>query len=141
MLRIKELRIENGLTQKEFAEKIESTSKSVWAYENNVAVPPLDVLNRMADFFQCSIDYLTGRSDDFGNVTVYEQTGDLARLSSDEQKIIDVVRKKSPNCPVDWISFYAELPPYMQESIFAELKGMHLGYTVSKNKNSKENNA
>lgn len=141
MLRIKELRIENGLTQKEFAEKIESTSKSVWTYENNVAVPPLDVLNRMADFFQCSIDYLTGRSDDFGNVTVYEQTGDLARLSSDEQKIIDVVRKKSPNCPVDWISFYAELPPYMQESIFAELKGMHLGYTVSKNKNSKENNA
>lgn len=141
MLRIKELRIENGLTQKEFAEKIESTSKSVWAYENNVAVPPLDVLNRMADFFQCSIDYLTGRSDDFGNVTVYEQTGDLARLSSDEQKIIDVVRKKSPNCPVDWISFYAELPTYMQESIFAELKGMHLGYTVSKNKKSKENNA
>lgn len=139
MLRIKELRIENGLTQKEFAEKIESTSKSVWAYENNVAVPPLDVLNRMADFFQCSIDYLTGRSDDFGNVTVYEQTGDLARLSSDEQKIIDVVRKKSPKCPVDWISFYAELPTYMQESIFAELKGMRLGYTVSKNKKSKEN--
>lgn len=141
MFRLKELRHERQLTQKQLAEKLGISQQVIGYYENEINQPSLEMLAEMADFFQCSIDYLTGRSDDFGNVTVYEQTGDLARLSSDEQKIIDVVRKKSPNCPVDWISFYAELPPYMQESIFAELKGMHLGYTVSKNKKSKENNA
>lgn len=31
MLRIRELRLENNLTQKELAEKISSTSKNIWA--------------------------------------------------------------------------------------------------------------
>ena len=130
MLRIKELRIEKQLSQRELASKINSTNKSIWAYENGIAVPPLDVLTKMADFFSCSIDYLTGRSDDFGNVTVYNADS----LSEEEQKIIDVLRKSAPIYPAEWISMYAELPAYMQERIFAELKGMNLGYKVSKKK-------
>lgn len=58
MLRIRELRLENNLTQKELAEKISSTSKNIWAYENQISIPPLDVLIKLADFFNCSIDYL-----------------------------------------------------------------------------------
>jgi len=61
MLRIRELRLENNLTQKELAEKISSTSKNIWAYENQISIPPLDVLIKLADFFNCSIDYLGGR--------------------------------------------------------------------------------
>ena len=41
MLRIRELRLENNLTQKELAEKISSTSKNIWAYENQISIPPL----------------------------------------------------------------------------------------------------
>lgn len=51
MLRIRELRLENNLTQKELAEKISSTSKNIWAYENQISIPPLDVLIKLADFF------------------------------------------------------------------------------------------
>ena len=72
MLRIKELRNEKGLTQKQLAEKIYSTDKNIWAYESQVAVPPLDTLIKLADFFNCSLDYLVGRSDDFGNINVIE---------------------------------------------------------------------
>lgn len=39
MLRIRELRLENNLTQKELAEKISSTSKNIWAYENQISIP------------------------------------------------------------------------------------------------------
>lgn len=138
MLRIKELRIEFCLTQKELAEKINSTSKSIWAYENKVAIPPLDVLTKLADVFQCSIDYLTGRSDDFGQITV-QQTDGINSLTVEEQKIIDVLRRNTSINAGDFLTMYAELPTYMQESIFAELKGMHLGYTVSKKKKQKEN--
>ena len=135
MLKIKDLRVEFGLTQKELADKINSNSKSIWAYENKIAVPPLDVLSRLADFFQCSIDYLVGRSDDFGQVTVYQQTDGIESLTSAEQKIIDALRRNAPSNAGDFLAMYTELPSYMQESIFAELKGMHLGYKVSKNKN------
>ena len=138
MLRIKELRAEKDITQRELAEKINSTSKNIWAYENNVAIPPLDVLTRLADFFDCSIDYVSGRSDDVGNATVYRQTEDLNSLTAQEQKIIDVIRKTTPTNANEWITMYAELPRYMQESIFAELKGMYLGYSVSKSKKLKE---
>ena len=73
MLRIRELRLENNLTQKELAEKISSTSKNIWAYENQISIPPLDVLIKLADFFNCSIDYLANHSDDFGNEERQEQ--------------------------------------------------------------------
>lgn len=43
MLRIRELRLENNLTQKELAEKISSTSKNIWAYENQISIPPLGI--------------------------------------------------------------------------------------------------
>ena len=138
MLRIRELRIEKGLTQKELAEKINSTSKSIWAYENNIAVPPLDVLSKLSDVFECSIDYLVARSDDFGNVSVY-QTDNSSAISTSEQKILDTLRERTPYNPVEWMSLYAELPSYMQESIFAELKGMHLGYKAASKKKGNMN--
>lgn len=50
MLRIRELRLENNLTQKELAEKISSTSKNIWAYENQISIPPLAVV------FHCYVD-------------------------------------------------------------------------------------
>ena len=105
MLRIKELRLENSLTQKELAEKISAPSKSVWAYENNVAVPPLDVLIKLANAFGCSIDYLAGRSDDFGNVTV-RTAG--AQLTKDEERLLSVYRKLTEKNKMH-VSAYAQV--------------------------------
>ena len=93
MLRIKELRCECGSTQKELAEKINTTSKSIWAYENNGAVPPLDVLSKLADFFNCSIDYLSGRSDDFGNITIQKEKSPTDNLSAEENELLENFRR------------------------------------------------
>lgn len=90
MLRIKELRNEMGLTQKELGEKIKSTSKNIWAYENELAVPPLDVLIRLADFFNCSLDYLSSRSDDFGNISIL--SGTREQLTQEEQTLLNNFR-------------------------------------------------
>lgn len=138
MLRIRELRSENEKTQGEMAQILD-ISRQVYAnYENEVNEPPFEILIKMADFFACSLDYLLGRSDDLGNVAVYQETDKLTTLSKEEQKIIDVIRKTTPTNANEWITMYAELPRYMQESIFAELKGMYLGYSVSKSKKLKE---
>lgn len=90
MLRIKELRLLKNLTQKELAEKINSSSKNIWAYENDFATPPLDVLIRLADYFECSIDYLVSREDDFGVVKI---NGAGAELTSDEKSLLETFRK------------------------------------------------
>ena len=135
MLRLRELRLENEKTQEEMA-KILGVSRQVYAnHENGINEPSLEMLIRMANFFQCSVDFLIGNSDDFGNISVY-RTENSSALSGDEQKIIDAIRENAPYNPVEWVALYASLPAYMQESIFAELKGMHLGYkAASKKKN------
>lgn len=63
MLRIKQLREEKGISQLEFAKKINLTQQSVSAYEKGIREPSLDILKTIADFFGVSTDYLLGKSD------------------------------------------------------------------------------
>lgn len=94
MLKIKNLRVEHGLTQKELAQKLDTTDKTIWAYENGKATPPLEMLLSYANLFQCSIDYLVGREDDLGNIIIqndYEMS-----LTSSEQALIRDFRKLLP---------------------------------------------
>ena len=137
MNRIRELRVSMALTQTQLAEKVGLNQTAIGKYERGELEPSLETLKKLSSIFECSIDYIVGFSDDFGNVTVYQRTDNVAALSVDEQKIIDAVRKSAPSSPVEWVTMYSELPKYMQENIFAELKGMHLGYKVTKNQ--KEN--
>lgn len=133
--RLKELRAEKGLTQDQLSEKTGLSHGCIAMLEVEKRAPTAATLNVLADFFECSTDYLLGREDDLGNVTVHQAS---EALTMEEQKIIDVLRRRNtPMNAIEWLTMYADLPQYMQESIFAELKGMHLGYTVSKNK--KEN--
>ena len=64
--KLRALRLESGLTQKELAAKLNSTDKSIWNYENGIATPPYEVLIAYTKFFDVSADYLLGLEDDFG---------------------------------------------------------------------------
>jgi len=61
--RLKELREEKGLTQKQVAEKLNLNSVTYLHYEKAQREPPLSVLAEMAMFFNVSVDYLIGISD------------------------------------------------------------------------------
>lgn len=63
MLRIKQLREEKGISQLEFAKKINLTQQSVSAYEKGIREPSLDILKTIADFFGVTTDFLLGKSD------------------------------------------------------------------------------
>ena len=63
MLRIKQLREENNLTQEEFANKLNMTQQRISAYEKEKREPDLNTLQQIADFFGVSTDYLLGKSD------------------------------------------------------------------------------
>ena len=62
--KIKILRKNNHLTQKELAEKLFIDDSSISKYENDKAIPENQLLQKIADFFHVSIDYLLGRTDD-----------------------------------------------------------------------------
>lgn len=61
--RMKELRGELGETQTQVAEAIGITLRQYQRYEAGVQKPGLDYLIALADHFDVSLDYLTGRTD------------------------------------------------------------------------------
>lgn len=61
--RIKELRIERGLKQREMADQLGLAINSYQAYEYATRYPEFKGLIAIADFFDVSLDYLVGRSD------------------------------------------------------------------------------
>ena len=60
--KIKELRIEKQITQEELAKIVGITTASIGMYETNGRKPSYDVLNKIADYFGVSTDYLLGRN-------------------------------------------------------------------------------
>ena len=62
--RLKELRLANGLTQKELAKSIEVGRTTISEYESGKIVPKHEGLLKLANYFNVSVDYLTGVSDE-----------------------------------------------------------------------------
>lgn len=58
---LKKLRKEKGMTQTEFAEKINMSRSAYAKYETGENEPTLENLKRIADFYGCGLDLLAGR--------------------------------------------------------------------------------
>lgn len=62
--RIKELRIDNDITQQELADHLKITRSAYSNYENVIRDIPIEILAGIADFYHTSIDYLLKRTDE-----------------------------------------------------------------------------
>ncbi|WP_243107433.1 MULTISPECIES: helix-turn-helix domain-containing protein [Anaerotruncus] len=60
----KKIRVEKNLTQKQVADGIGVAEQAYQRYEYGKTVPSALVLIALADYFDVSLDYLVGRSDD-----------------------------------------------------------------------------
>ena len=58
--RLKEVRIENGLNQKQVAEKLGISATCYAGYEQGYRQPDLKMLTKICIFFSVSADYLLG---------------------------------------------------------------------------------
>ena len=63
MNRVKELREEKGLKQTELALMLEISQGTLSNWERGVHDPDNETLGRLAQIFDCSVDYLLARSD------------------------------------------------------------------------------
>lgn len=72
MARFKELRIQKGLTQEELITQFNDRygkrygASSISMFENDKRIPETQSLMDFADFFNVSVDYLLGRTDEPG---------------------------------------------------------------------------
>lgn len=93
----KELREEKNITQKDLAKQLNVTDRLIRYYETGERMPPADILGKIADFFDVSVDYLLGRTnikEPIQKITK-EDTADLSPESQEDlKKYIDLLRLK-----------------------------------------------
>ena len=63
MNRIKLLREECGYTQQDLANKLDSSKSVIGLYESETRKPSLEILVKLSEIFNCSIDYILCKSD------------------------------------------------------------------------------
>lgn len=63
MNRIKILREEFNFTQQDLANKLECSKSVIGLYESETRKPSMEILLKLSEIFNCSIDYILGKSD------------------------------------------------------------------------------
>jgi transcriptional regulator with XRE-family HTH domain len=62
--RIRDLREDNDLTQEYIGRILNVDQRTYSNYENDRRQIPIEVLGKLADFYNTSVDYLIGRTDE-----------------------------------------------------------------------------
>lgn len=62
-MRLKELRKKKGISQLRLATDLNTTQNTISRYETGEREPGIDELIKIADYFNVSVDYLIGRTE------------------------------------------------------------------------------
>ena len=89
MNRIRELREEKNLTQQLLGEKLQTTTKNIYRWENELTEMSTSTLLRLADFFEVSVDYILCRENDIGIISLSNE------LTPFQNNLLEVVNKLS----------------------------------------------
>jgi len=87
--RIKDMRLEKGMSQQELGDLIGVTKVSICGYENGTRTPSLETFGILADIFETTTDYLLGRE-----VSIVNEEGNeyIGSISKDDIEIIQELR-------------------------------------------------
>ncbi|MDO4547327.1 MAG: helix-turn-helix transcriptional regulator [Clostridia bacterium] len=93
--RLKLLRRQRGVTQEELARIIGVDRSSIGKYEGKERIyPSNDVMNAIADYFNVTVDYLLGRTDDPGSRDDRYDNDKITILARGARKLSDEDQKK-----------------------------------------------
>jgi transcriptional regulator with XRE-family HTH domain len=80
------LRKQKGFSQGELGKRIGTSGDIVGRYERNVIVPSIEVIMKIADSLEVSIDYLVGKTDFELDKTVMQRMMDIQTLNDKEKE-------------------------------------------------------
>ncbi len=128
--RLKQLRMERGLSQYELGEILKISRSTLAGYEKENKEPNYETLKRFATFFDCSTDYLTGYSDERFCPDVVLQKNNIefkkiydmlppvekGRVAVIFDAVYSVLAPDVANCNSEKLSLYLELFGSISES-------------------------
>ena len=92
---LKTLRKERKTTKREICEKTGIAVRSYQSYESEERTPSIDVLNKIADYYNVTTDFLLGRSERIQIVTDNGLTdSDEEFLKQNQDQLIQVLKQK-----------------------------------------------
>lgn len=89
-MRLKKLRKDQNLTQRQVARRLDVHENTISGYENNTQFPPIDKLKTLAIIYRSSADYILGLTDE-SPVTINDLPASKQKLI---QNIIDCIRRE-----------------------------------------------
>jgi transcriptional regulator with XRE-family HTH domain len=126
--RLKELRIQNVKSQKDLADILNVSQNAIYNWENGKREPSLDMLKKIADYFEVSFDYLMGFEDHRvftpmdcmrGLPYIYDYLGiDCRYVPNTESKMIYFFRKlndEGQEKALDHVEMLTKIPDYQKE--------------------------
>lgn len=92
--RLKELRVEKNLNMKQASIALGMPYTTYVSYEKNEREPNSEILVMLANFFDCSVDYLIGRTSCKNTLVCESNNISNETLSIHEHKVISAYRRK-----------------------------------------------
>lgn len=83
MKNLRIIRDKRNINQLKLALEVGITQESISKYENDTAFPSKDILIKLANYLNCSIDYLLGRTD---NPSLNKE-----KISTEDEKIENLI--------------------------------------------------
>lgn len=78
---LKKIRQDKNLTQEDLAKKLNISRSNIANYENDKNMPSVDILEKLSKIFDCSIDYLLGKSNIRNPEKINIEDADIAFVS------------------------------------------------------------
>ncbi len=90
--KLKELRKEKSLTQKELAQILSVTIPTLSHWECGYQEPSCSDLIHLCQFFNISVDYLLGRTDELGGAIALDRSPTAPVYSNEEAELLAIYR-------------------------------------------------
>ena len=84
---LKKLRENRGLSQYKLASELDMSQSNIGMYENGSRMAPSDVLLKIADYFNVSVDYLLGREKPSINHTENTLSSEVLMLARNMERL------------------------------------------------------
>ncbi|WP_270943252.1 helix-turn-helix domain-containing protein [Romboutsia lituseburensis] len=120
--RLRELRKEKGLTLEQMANDLNTTKVTLSRYENSTREPKSEMLSQLSDYFNVSIDYLFGKTDEKNPIS--------KKGKADVKKALEDIKTQLENS--DALMFDGE---YLNaDAVESLLSAMEIGMAMAKKK-------
>jgi transcriptional regulator with XRE-family HTH domain len=118
--RIKQIRIENKMSQEQFGKEVDLTKGTVSKFENGKAFPGRETIEKIAKRFNVSVDYLLGRTEQKNRDIIKDEEDFSEKDKKDIGKRMEEIRKDLKD--TDGLMFSGE--PLSEEALDSLMDAM-----------------